>query len=183
MFFFAVVLLVAFITSFLIVSNKIDDAYTKTYIFDTKGQAYMVNTVEAGQMRMFEYEAHVKTFFMKWYSFDENTYETNIAEALELISDQGKELLNEYTDLDMLNTLIQKNIRYGVSITDIGIDMSTIPISGFIEGIQTGYRARGSLSRGIRATFTLYDVSRSRKNIQGCKINDWKVTYYETKNQ
>ena len=47
--------------------------------------------------------------------------------ALNLIGNKGKELLNEYNDVNMQNSLIQKNIRYDVSIKDIQIDTQTIP--------------------------------------------------------
>ena len=42
----------------------------------------------------------------------------NITSALNLIGNKGKELLNEYNDVNMLNSLVQKNIRYGVSIDE-----------------------------------------------------------------
>lgn len=40
--------------------------------------------------------------------------------------------MNEYNDVNMLNSLVQKNIRYGVSIDEIVIDMGTIPVTGKI---------------------------------------------------
>ena len=79
----------------------------------------------------------------------------------------------------MLNSLIQKNIRYGVIIKDIHINMQTVPISGDILFTQTGYRARGSVARDISVNFTLYDVSRSRENSHGVKIEIWEVRYSE----
>ena len=92
-------------------------------------------------------------------------------------------LLNRSMDvkdkLNMLNSLIQKNIRYGVIIKDIHINMQTVPISGDILFTQTGYRARGSVARDISVNFTLYDVSRSRENSHGVKIESWDVRYSE----
>lgn len=85
---------------------------------------------------------HVKTFVTHWYAFDESSYEKNISLALNLIGNKGKELLNEYNDVNMLNSLIQKNIRYGVRIKDVEINTQTIPVSGKIIFTQTGYRAR-----------------------------------------
>lgn len=172
-----VLITIAFTTSILILIQKIDDAYTKSYIFDNSGRVYSTTTVETKDMRSFEYENHVKMFFTKWYAFEETTYEDNIRDGLELIGDQGKELLNEYNDVNILNTMIQKNIRYTITITDVKVNMNTIPISGLIKGVQTGHRAKGSVSRNITATFTLYDVARSRKNVHGCKIDEWNVKY------
>ena len=77
----------------------------------------------------------------------------------------------------MQNSLIQKNIRYDVSIKDIQIDTQTIPTTGKISFTQTGYRARGSISREIVAEFTIYDVSRSEDNAHGAKIEEWIVHY------
>ena len=107
-------------------------------------------------------------------------YEKNISLALNLIGNKGKELLNEYNDVNMLNSLIQKNIRYGVRIKDVEINTQTIPVSGKIIFTQTGYRARGSISRNIEAEFTIYDMlSRSEENAHGAKIEDWIVRYSE----
>ena len=131
-------------------------------------------------MRQYEYMNHVKTFVTHWYAFDESSYEKNISLALNLIGNKGKELLNEYNDVNMLNSLIQKNIRYGVRIKDVKINTQTIPVSGKIIFTQTGYRARGSISRNIEAEFTIYDMlSRSEENVHGAKIEDWIVRYSE----
>ena len=130
-------------------SNKIDAAYTKALVLDTSGQVYDVAAIESAAMRKYEYENHIKTFVSLWYSFDESTYENNVTLALNLIGNRGKELYNEYNDINMLNSLIQKNIRYGVIIKDIHINMQTVPISGDILFTQTGYRARGSVARDI----------------------------------
>lgn len=85
--------------------------------------------------------------------------------------------MNEYNDVNMLNSLVQKNIRYGVSIDEIVIDMGTIPVTGKILFTQTGYRARGKISRKVEAEFSIYDVSRSEENAHGAKIEDWIVHY------
>lgn len=164
---------------FFYLSNKIDVAYTKALVLDTSGQVYDVAAIESAAMRKYEYENHIKTFVSLWYSFDESTYEDNVTLALNLIGNRGKELYNEYNDINMLNSLIQKNIRYGVIIKDIHINMQTVPISGDILFTQTGYRARGSVARDISVNFTLYDVSRSRENSHGVKIESWEVRYSE----
>ncbi len=111
-----------------------------------------------------------------------SSYEKNISLALNLIGNKGKELLNEFNDVNMLNSLIQKNIRYGVRIKDVEINTQTIPVSGKIIFTQTGYRARGSISRNIEAEFTIYDMlSRSEENAHGAKIEDWIVRYSRTR--
>lgn len=162
-----VVMGISFTICFFYLSNKIDVAYTKALVLDTSGQVYDVAAIESAAMRKYEYENHIKTFVSLWYSFDESTYEDNVTLALNLIGNRGKELYNEYNDINMLNSLIQKNIRYGVIIKDIHINMQTVPISGDILFTQTGYRARGSVARDISVNFTLYDVSRSRENSHG----------------
>lgn len=100
---------------------------------------------------------------------------------MNLIGNRGKELLSEYNDINMHNSLIQKNIIYSVTIKDIRVDMKTVPVSGEILFTQTGYRARGGVSRDVLAKFTLYDVSRSRENSHGVKIESWEVNYSEPK--
>ena len=69
--------------------------------------------------------------------------------------------------------------KYEVSIKEIDVYTNTLPTSGKIIFTQTGYRARGSISRDIEAEFTIYDVSRSESNAHGAKIEDWIVRYSE----
>lgn len=174
---FNVIMAAAFCLAFLYMTDKIDKAYTKELVIDTSGKAYEATPILASEMKMYEYEDHIKSFVQSWYAFDESTYEKNINGALNWIGNRGKELLNEYNDINMYNSLIQKNIMYSVSISEIKINMNTIPISGYVLFKQTGHRARGSVSRDIYAEFTLYSVSRSRENIHGVKIENWNVTY------
>ena len=174
---YCIILTVAFLTAFLYLSNKIDEAYTKALVIDTKGAVYETTPILSSEMRKYEYENHIKQFIYLWYAFDENNYERNINAALNLIGNKGKEMFNEYKDVNMLSSLIQKNIRYGVEINDININMSTVPVTGTAEVKQTGYRSRGSISRIIYINFSLYEVSRSRENVHGVKIEQWNVKY------
>lgn len=174
---FNLIMAAAFCFSFAYMARKIDKAYTKELVIDTNGKAYEATPVLASEMKKYEYEDHVKQFVESWYAFDESTYQANIDGALNWIGNRGKELLNEYNDLDILNSLVQKNIRYTVAISELQIDMNTIPVSGYVLFAQTGHRAKGSKSRDIYVKFTLYPVSRSRENIHGVKIEDWIVTY------
>ena len=174
---YCVILTIAFITCIIYQTIKLEKAYSQALVIDKNGEVYKASGMPASNMRRFEYINHVKTFVGKWYEFDENTYEGNFASALNLIGNKGKELLNEYNDVNMLNSLVQKNIRYGVSIDEITIDMGTIPVTGKILFTQTGYRARGKVSRKVEAEFSIYDVSRSEENAHGAKIEDWIVHY------
>ena len=79
----------------------------------------------------------------------------------------------------MYNSLIQKNIRYGVLLKDIELDITTLPVSGKIYFTQMGFRSRGSSARDVFVDFTLYDVDRSSENPHGVKIEDWIVRYSE----
>lgn len=173
------IMALAFTVAFIFQYNKIDEAYTKALVLDTSGKIYEATPIAASDMRKYEYEDHIKDFVVKWYAFDESTYESNIKSALNLIGNRGKELLSEYNDVNMHNSLIQKNIIYKVAIKDIQVDMKTVPVSGEILFTQTGYRARGSVSRDVLVKFTLYDVSRSRENSHGVKIESWEVNYSE----
>ena len=109
---YCVILTIAFITCIIYQTIKLEKAYSQALVIDKNGEVYKASGMPASNMRRFEYINHVKTFVGKWYAFDENTYEGNIASALNLIGNKGKELLNEYNDVNMLNSLVQKNIRY-----------------------------------------------------------------------
>lgn len=164
----------AFIINRLI--NQVNELQQNVLVIDTKGNAYESQSVQASYMRVYEYENHVKTFIQLWYAFDENNYEDNINTAINLIGESGKELLNQYNDLNMLNILKQKNIHYNAKVDDISIDMNTLPVSGTAYVTQTGYRAKGSVSRTLKINFTLYDVARCRENVHGVKIDKWDIT-------
>lgn len=176
---YCILLTITFITCVFYLTRKIENAYNQALVIDRDGEVYATSSISSKAMRKYEYINHIKTFVSHWYAFDENTYENNIALALNLIGNKGKELLNEYNDVNMLNSLIQKNIRYEVSIKEIDVYTNTLPTSGKIIFTQTGYRARGSISRDIEAEFTIYDVSRSESNAHGAKIEDWIVRYSE----
>ena len=152
---YCVILTIAFLSNTVYLSTKIEKAYSQVLVIDKHGEVYETSNLSASDMRQYEYMNHVKTFVTNWYAFDESNYEKNISLALNLIGNKGKELLNEYNDVNMLNSLIQKNIRYGVRIKDIEINTHTIPVSGKITFTQTGHRARGSISREIEAEFTI----------------------------
>ena len=135
---FGGIMAIAFICCFIYLSNKIDKAYSHALVIDTSGKVYETTTVESAQMRKYEYENHIKMFVNTWYAFDESNYEKNIQTALHWIGNRGKELLSEYRDVDMYNSLIQKNIRYGVLLKDIELDITTLPVSGKIYFTQIG---------------------------------------------
>ena len=168
---------IAFIAAYSMLYMRIEDLYSRVIVLDTSGKIYESISAPESYMRIYEYEDHVKTFVKKWYEFDEKNYEQNIAIGLELIGNRGKQLLSDYNDINMLNSLIQKNLSYTVKINEIKVDMNTIPVSGYIVFTQTGRRAHGTISRDIKAMFTLYDISRSRENSHGVKIEDWQVEF------
>ena len=176
---FTLILAVTFIIAFMHLTQKVDAAYKNALVLDMSGNVYGTTSVDAADMRKYEYENHVKQFTQKWYSFDEHTYEQNVITALYWIGERGKQLLNEYNDVNMLHSLVQKNLRYTVTISEIKVDMKTVPISGHIIFTQTGFRAKGSISRDIYAQFSLYDVSRASENPHGVKIDEWLVRYSE----
>lgn len=113
---YCIILTIAFASSIIFLINKIEKAYGQALVIDRQGEVYEASSLSASDMRQYEYMNHVKTFVTHWYAFDESSYEKNISLALNLIGNKGKELLNEYNDVNMLNSLIQKNIRYGVRI-------------------------------------------------------------------
>ena len=125
--------------------------------------------------RLFEYEDHVKTFYRKWYAFDESSFEQNTESALYLIGDVGKEMYKKYMEDNILRTLRQMNMSVFVEITEIHVDMNAMPHTGYIYGIQTIKRLKGTVSRNMNCTFELWDVGRSRNNPHGVKIEKWEV--------
>jgi len=156
--------------------RELDKQNAIIYVMDKTGA---ISTADRNDLdvsgRLFEYEDHVKTFYRKWYAFDESSFELNIETALYLIGDVGKSMYQKYMEDNILRTLKQMNMSVTVEITDVYVDMNTMPRSGHITGIQTIKRTKGSVSRNMNCTFMLWDVSRSRNNPHGVKIEKWEI--------
>ena len=146
------------------------------YVMDKTGA---ITTADKSELdvsgRLYEYEDHVKTFYRKWYAFDESSFETNIESALYMIGEIGKRMYQKYMEDNILRTLKQMNMAVTVEIKEVYVDMNTMPRTGYITGIQTIKRLKGSVSRNMNCTFELWDVSRSRNNPHGVKIEKWEV--------
>jgi len=177
--FVIIVVLIGFVLTTTVLGYLLYDAKKTAIVFDSRGTRYNTESVNVADMRIYEYEEFIRIFYTNWYSFDENNFDQHIEKGLHMIGNEGKELFNEYSDLQLKSSMIQKNLRYEVKITNVQVNMSTKPVSGHIEGIQTCLRARGAKSRTICVNFTIGDVEVSKDNLTGCKLDKWKV--YESK--
>ncbi len=176
------IMAVTFVCCLFRLSNKIDQLYETVPVVDAStGRVFDVSPHLAADLRKSTYRYRVEEFAKAWYGFDEETYHKNTEAALNWIGNRGKQLQNEYNDIDIFKTLYQNNIRYEVAIDEVFIDMNTIPVSGHITFTQIGYRAKGSASREVYAEFTLIPVTPSDENRQGAKIEDWKVKFSDFK--
>ena len=179
MMFFALVCcfcVIAVIGMAVFMHRELEKQYAMIFVMDKSGA---IATADRNDLdvsgRLFEYEDHVRTFYRKWYAFDESNFESNIETALYLIGDVGKNMYQKYMEDHILRTLKQMNMVVTVEITDVQVDMNTMPRTGHITGIQTIKRMRGAVSRNMNCTFELRDVSRSRNNPHGVKIEKWEV--------
>jgi len=173
------VLIISMIASLSFMGYLLYQQSKTVMIMDSRGIIYNANSGVREDIRQYEYEDQVRMFYTFWYSFDESNYDEHIERALHLIGERGKDLLNEYNDAQVKSTLAQKNLRYEVKITKVVINPNTVPVSGHIEGLQTCLRATGIKSRTICANFTLYDVTPSKENLHGVKIDQWNI--YDSK--
>ncbi len=164
---------VCMVVGFYIMQKEITKARENVIVIDKSGTIYDSELRKEKGMRIYEYENHVRTFYILWYSFDENSYKDNVERGLKLVGECGKELQNTYIDQEIERKLSEKSLVFEVTIKDIKIDMSTIPISGYIVGEQRIKRKKGELCRHLDCSFIIYDVDRSRENPHGCKIEKW----------
>ena len=166
----AVVLMAVFMHS------ELEKQSMMIYVMDKSG---VISTADRNELdvsgRLFEYEDHAKTFYRKWYAFDESNFESNVESALYMIGDVGKKMYQKYMEDNILRTLRQMNMSVTVEIKEVYVDMNTMPRTGHITGVQTIKRTKGSVSRNMNCTFELWDVSRSRNNPHGVKIEKWDV--------
>jgi len=180
MMFFAFVVFICVVAVILMavyMFQELDKQTAMIYVMDKTGAISTADKYELDVSgRLFEYEDHVRTFYRKWYAFDESSFEPNIESALYLIGEVGKKMYQKYAEDNILRTLRQMNMTVQVEINEVYVDMNTIPRTGYITGIQTIKRTRGSVSRNMNCSFELWDVSRSRNNPHGVKIEKWTVT-------
>jgi hypothetical protein len=162
---------------FYITSERLKENNSIIYIIDPEGKMYSAEKVKQTiHTRLFEYENHVKNFYTLFNSYDQFSYKKNIEAALNLIGDQGRLLYDLELELDTYSTLREKNLSLSVEITDIHIDINTVPLSGTVTGVQTIRRLQGELKRNMNIYFTLKDVSRSKLNPHGVLIDIYKIT-------
>jgi len=154
--------------------SKMLEIKDQVVVIDNAGQIYNSTVMLGENTRIYEYKDHVKTFYRLWYSFDENSYENNIDIAINLIGDSGITLLDRYIMQNIERTLKERNIIFRVEIKDVKIDMSTMPVSGIIEGVQTIQRNRGKVQRNLVCSFIIDDVDRTEINPHGCKVDAWE---------
>lgn len=169
----------AMLFGFITMQNKIDELQRQMIVIDTRGQVYPSGSVYREDMRIYEYQNHVRTFYNLWYAFDESSYKKNIEDALYLVGDCGIEMLDFYKQENVERMLYERNMRFETKILDIKINMRTLPVSGTIEGEQTIRRNQGMITRRLNSSFTLHDMDRSEKNPHGVKIENWEVINQE----
>jgi hypothetical protein len=92
-----------------------------------------------------------------------------------MIGDVGKRMYQKYVEDNILRTLKQMNMIVTVEIKEVYVNMNSMPRTGYITGTQTIKRLKGSVSRNMNCTFELWDISRSRNNPHGVKIEKWDV--------
>lgn len=170
-----VISITSVIVGFLIMNQRILEIRDTVVVIDRSGQVLDSERMESKDTRIFEYENHVRTFYNLWYSFDEGSYQTNIEMGLNYIGESGKDLLDVYLTQNVERNIRERNLVFNVYIENIQIDMSTNPVTGYIEGIQEIKRNRGEIKRKLDCTFIIYDVDRTRNNPHGCKVDNWKI--------
>jgi len=161
---YCIVISGAFISGYYFIAKEIRSVTEKMILIDTRGQVLESSVINS------------RLFYTYWYSFSESSFKNHIEAGLNLIGEKGKELYNEYKDQNVERLLSEKNLQCEVQITDIKININTLPVSGYIEGLQTIRRAKGIISRKLNVRFTLYDTdSRTKNNIHACKIDEWEI--------
>jgi len=157
-------------------SEKIEQLSSVIYIMDGSGSVEPASQTPINlEQRTFEYEDHVKDFYRLWYAFDEHNFEENLEKGLYLVGECGISLFDTYKEDRVLEKLQEKNLSLFVSVEEISINTETRPVSGYIKGTQTIKRLAGKMTRRMDCTFTLHNVSRSRENPHGVKIENWEI--------
>lgn len=169
----------ALVGMFVLFSSKLNETNQRIWILDrNNGFVYPAAVGETTEYdKNIEYHTHVKSLVHLWYEFDENNFDSNIAQAMYLLGDCGKAMVDVYNEYKVKDQLLQKNLRYIAEIQDIQFNWQTSPVEGYVIVKQIVTKGLNKESRNFKATFYILDegINRSLENPHGLKIENWKV--------
>jgi len=174
-----VVMAVGLLAGYSIMVKQMEDSRNSMVIIDRKGNMFDADEIKYAQGRRYEYESQSKMVFNLWYGLDENSYDRNIEQALYLLGNCGKEMVDSYNQQQIKEKMMQKNFVMVAEVEGVEIDMFSKPVKGVIVGKQIVKRDKNEIARRIKCEFYVIDTDRSTENPHGCKLEGWKIVASE----
>lgn len=177
-FFFSFTILLVVSVSFAVFNYQAAEGANKRAYFITQSGTFIgKNAQDDIEAKRVDIKHHVELFLHSMYSFDEHTYEKNIRQGLELIGDDGKVILGEYTKLGLQSKLSQLNLVFKVEIDSIWVKVDTTPYSAYVFARQTQETSISKTQNFLWAQMTFRDMrARTDQNPFGMKIENLRIT-------
>ena len=156
--------------------NEIEKYKNTIYVMDRTGKVTVANIQEVSpRVRGYEYEAFIKAFYRTWYAFDENSYEDNIKEGLNVLGNCRNKMLDSYEEQEIYIKIVENSLILSVQVDSIKLGNDVNPVKGIIYGRQYVTRGEYMSKRYLSCYFEIKDVERSRENPHGARIEDWQI--------
>lgn len=175
----SIVLVIALFIVTLFSLLTISNVSNRVYIVDKSYsvQATGVNDKD-NPYRNIEVKNHVRLFFGYMFSFNQYNYQENQELALELIGDQGIEIVKDRSSRKWYQRLRQTNTTVYVKINDVQIKEDTYPYQVFLKGEQIFQRPNKKAKiQPIQVTCTVTEYGRGEQNPHGLLIDKIKLNY------
>lgn len=177
-FFFSFAILFLVCAAFAVLNYQAAEGANRRAFFITQSGTYVGrNAQDDIEAKRVDIKHHVELFLHSMYSFDEHTYEKNIRQGLELIGDDGKVILGEYTKLGLQSKLSQLNLVFKVEIDSVWVKVDTTPYTAYVFARQTQETSISKTQNFLWAQMTFRDMhARTDKNPFGMKIENLRIT-------
>ena len=174
--FFGLVSLLSIIAAFAFAYQSYEQAQSRAYIVTDMGTLYAnSNVTNDPRSRKIEIESHVRIFAQNMFGFDEGNYKEHIEKGLQLIGNDGNDILSQYNQIELYNNLVKNNMTVNVFVDSIWVDVKAKPARARLFARQQFDNAVSSEQFELRADMSLRDVSRTSANVHGLKIENWNI--------
>jgi hypothetical protein len=159
-------------------------AQSRVYVVTEGGTVYaMLNMNDDPKARKIEIESHIRIFVNSMFAFDEGNYQEHIERGLNMIGNDGKTIINQYNDIDLHNSLIKNNMKVKSYVDSVWIKVDSKPYRARVFARQEYENAVSREQYFLWADMDLRDVSRTKMNVHGLKIENWNVVKAEKINE
>jgi len=119
---------------------------------------------------------HVINFYKLFFEIDEGNYKKNVAAALQLVGESGKELAQVYSNNKYYDRIVSNNLWIGVNIDSLKILNNTPPYLVEVYAKRVIRSTYGTKYTYLNSTMEVNIVSNTDRNPFGMMIEKFKIT-------